>query len=41
MRMAIDMTKGLLALHSWVPQILHRDVKSLNYLVDANWVTKV
>lgn len=38
---AIDTIKGLLCLHNWVPQIVHRDMKSLNLLVDENWTVKV
>eukprot|EP00339_Tiarina_fusa_P008981 CAMPEP_0117081440 /NCGR_PEP_ID=MMETSP0472-20121206/57397_1 /TAXON_ID=693140 ORGANISM="Tiarina fusus, Strain LIS" /NCGR_SAMPLE_ID=MMETSP0472 /ASSEMBLY_ACC=CAM_ASM_000603 /LENGTH=795 /DNA_ID=CAMNT_0004809365 /DNA_START=77 /DNA_END=2460 /DNA_ORIENTATION=- len=38
---AIDTIKGLLCLHNWKPQIVHRDMKSLNLLVDENWATKV
>lgn len=33
--------KGVLCLHSWRPQIVHRDLKSLNLLVDDNWNVKV
>lgn len=36
-----DMTKGINCLHSWKPQIVHRDLKSLNLLVDGNWTVKV
>lgn len=28
-----DTIKGLLCLHNWKPQIVHRDMKSLNLLV--------
>jgi len=38
---AIDTIKGLLCLHNWKPQIVHRDMKSLNLLVDENWAVKV
>lgn len=38
---AIDAARGLLYLHSYKPQIVHRDFKSLNCLVDANWNAKV
>jgi len=40
-RAAIDTVKGLLCLHNWKPQIVHRDMKSLNLLVDENWTVKV
>lgn len=32
---------GIASLHNWQPVILHRDVKSLNFLVDAFWNIKV
>jgi len=38
---AQDAIKGLLCLHNWKPPIVHRDMKSLNLLVDSNWVCKV
>lgn len=41
LKAALDTTKGLLCLHNWKPQIVHRDMKSLNLLVDENWVVKV
>lgn len=33
-KIAIEATKGILCLHSWKPQIVHRDLKSLNLLVN-------
>lgn len=33
--------KGIQALHNCTPPILHRDLKSLNLLVDDEWVVKV
>jgi len=33
--------KGINCLHCWKPQIVHRDLKSLNLLVDENWNVKV
>merc|ERR1712137_1078969 len=38
---SIDTIKGLLCLHNWKPQIVHRDMKSLDLLVDENWSVKV
>src|SRR4051812_20426468 len=31
---ARQITQGVNDLHSWIPQIIHRDLKSLNLLVD-------
>ena len=39
--MANDAAKGMLYLHSMTPPIVHRDLKSPNLLVDANWRVKV
>eukprot|EP01087_Luapelamoeba_hula_P009632 TRINITY_DN2508_c0_g1_i1.p1 TRINITY_DN2508_c0_g1~~TRINITY_DN2508_c0_g1_i1.p1 ORF type:complete len:918 (-),score=147.73 TRINITY_DN2508_c0_g1_i1:27-2780(-) len=39
--LAEGMMRGILALHSWKPTIVHRDLKSLNLLVDENWDVKV
>jgi serine/threonine-protein kinase CTR1 len=39
--MAIDMARGLYYLHHQSPPILHRDLKSLNILVDENFHAKV
>jgi alpha-tubulin suppressor-like RCC1 family protein len=41
LRMAKDMAAGLLHLHSRTPPILHRDVKSPNILVAADFTVKV
>jgi len=41
LKVALDTIKGILALHSWKPPIVHRDMKSLNLLVDENWGVKV
>ncbi|KAL6060669.1 putative serine/threonine-protein kinase/receptor [Balamuthia mandrillaris] len=38
---ADGMMRGINCLHSWKPQIVHRDLKSLNLLVDDNWNVKV
>ncbi|EGC36308.1 hypothetical protein DICPUDRAFT_91861 [Dictyostelium purpureum] len=38
---ALQMLKGISALHNSTPQVLHRDVKTLNFLVNKNYVIKV
>lgn len=38
---AVDAAKGMHFLHTCTPPILHRDFKSPNLLVDANWCAKV
>ncbi|KAJ3673586.1 hypothetical protein LUZ60_005578 [Juncus effusus] len=40
-RMALDVAKGMSCLHTSVPTIVHRDLKSPNLLVDHNWTVKV
>lgn len=39
--MIIEMASGLEALHTNEPQILHRDMKSLNLLITLDWKIKV
>lgn len=39
--LAIQMVKAIQTLHFHKPQILHRDIKSMNFLVDENWCIKV
>lgn len=39
--MALDAAKGMVYLHSRSPPIAHRDLKSANLLVDAQWHVKV
>lgn len=34
LKIAIDATRGIVDLHNWNPQIVHRDIKSLNLLID-------
>jgi serine/threonine protein kinase len=38
---ALDVAQGMTYLHAHNPPILHRDLKSLNILVDLNWKGKV
>merc|ERR1711991_184543 len=40
-RCASQMVLGIASLHNWNPVILHRDIKSLNFLVDRFWNIKV
>jgi len=40
-KFAVQMTKGMECLHNWSPQIVHRDFKSLNLLVNEAWDCKV
>ncbi|KAK7391927.1 hypothetical protein VNO78_20351 [Psophocarpus tetragonolobus] len=40
-KMALDVAKGMNCLHSSIPTIVHRDLKSPNLLVDKNWNVKV
>lgn len=37
----LDVANGMKYLHGQNPVIIHRDLKSLNVLIDENWVTKV
>jgi serine/threonine protein kinase len=39
--MCTDIAMGMKYLHNQNPVIIHRDLKSLNVLIDENWVTKV
>uniref|UniRef100_A0A8R7U0Q3 Protein kinase domain-containing protein n=1 Tax=Triticum urartu TaxID=4572 RepID=A0A8R7U0Q3_TRIUA len=39
--MAIDIARGMNYLHTSIPTIVHRDLKSPNLLVDKNWNVKV
>ncbi|KAL3529160.1 hypothetical protein ACH5RR_008482 [Cinchona calisaya] len=41
LRMAFDAARGMNYLHSCIPVIVHRDLKSPNLLVDKNWAVKV
>eukprot|EP00300_Choanocystis_sp_HF-7_P015860 c19203_g1_i4.p2 GENE.c19203_g1_i4~~c19203_g1_i4.p2 ORF type:complete len:208 (+),score=38.85 c19203_g1_i4:427-1050(+) len=40
-KMAVDAAKGMAYLHGNKPPIIHRDLKSLNLLVDDNWTVKI
>ncbi|XP_008797028.1 serine/threonine-protein kinase EDR1-like [Phoenix dactylifera] len=40
-KMALDVAKGMNCLHTSVPTIVHRDLKSPNLLVHKNWTVKV
>ena len=40
-RMAEDCVLGMAYLHSLSPPVLHRDLKTLNLLVDENWRVKI
>lgn len=40
-QMMLDVASGMKYLHGQNPVIIHRDLKSLNVLIDENWVTKV
>ncbi|KAK3441789.1 hypothetical protein EUGRSUZ_B01731 [Eucalyptus grandis] len=40
-KMALDVARGMNCLHTSVPTIVHRDLKSPNLLVDLNWNVKV
>ncbi|GAM20862.1 hypothetical protein SAMD00019534_040370 [Acytostelium subglobosum LB1] len=39
--LALQAISSLNSLHTWSPQILHRDLKSLNLLVTEDWVVKI
>lgn len=40
-KFAIQMTKGVECLHNSAPQILHRNIKSSNILINETWDSKV
>lgn len=40
-KVSLSIIKGLSSMHSWKPQIVHRDLKSRNILVEEDWQTKL
>ncbi|XVF31208.1 hypothetical protein REPUB_Repub16aG0125900 [Reevesia pubescens] len=40
-KMALDVARGMNCLHTSIPTIVHRDLKTPNLLVDKNWTVKV
>ncbi|KAJ4964627.1 hypothetical protein NE237_016476 [Protea cynaroides] len=41
-KVALDAARGIEYLHTWaVPQIIHRDIKSSNILLNDQWIAKV
>ncbi|XP_054804335.1 serine/threonine-protein kinase EDR1-like isoform X2 [Prosopis cineraria] len=40
-KMALDVARGMNCLHTSMPTIVHRDLKSPNLLVDNNWNVKI
>ncbi|PIA31737.1 hypothetical protein AQUCO_04900198v1 [Aquilegia coerulea] len=40
-KMALDVVKGMNCLHTSIPTVVHRDLKSPNLLVDSDWNVKV
>ena len=41
LRIALDVARGMNFLHTSTPVIIHRDLKSLNILIDQKWTAKV
>lgn len=41
LRIALDVARGMNFLHTSTPVIIHRDLKSLNILVNEKWTAKV
>lgn len=40
-KFATEMVMGLSYLHSFNPSIVHRDMKSLNVMIDEEWTVKL
>ena len=40
-RIALDVARGMNFLHTSTPVIIHRDLKSLNILINEKWTAKV
>jgi len=40
-KFAIEIADGINCLHTWIPKIYHRDLKSLNILVSKSWDVKI
>jgi len=40
-KICMQTARGLSSLHNWRPQIVHRDLKSRNILLEDNWVVKL
>ena len=41
LNLALEVAQGINYLHSFKPPILHRDLKSLNILLDKNYIVKI
>jgi hypothetical protein len=41
LKFMVDFVKGVSFLHNWVPPLVHRDIKSMNVLVTADWNLKL
>jgi serine/threonine protein kinase len=41
LRLGLEMAEAIHILHNSEPQILHRDLKSMNFLVTQDWIIKV
>jgi len=41
LKFATEATMALECLHTWDPPVFHRDIKSMNYLIDRDWHLKM